>query len=151
MPFSGHSFTSVERTAILDIERRGTPFLVYRDAAGDVRFTELGDRDRISIGRIAGNDVLLGGAQNDTYIGGTSFGPPRSRVKFVGDSGIDMADYSNSTGRVLVDIAFTSTPDSDDGRPGSEGSLEGDQDDITASVEHLKGSPFDDSLRGSTV
>jgi pSer/pThr/pTyr-binding forkhead associated (FHA) protein len=57
--FSGHSFTSVERTAILDIERRGTPFLVYRDAAGDVRFTELADRDRISLGRIAGNDVVI--------------------------------------------------------------------------------------------
>jgi pSer/pThr/pTyr-binding forkhead associated (FHA) protein len=49
----------MEQTAILDVERRGGPFLVYRDGVGDLRFTGLDGQDRISIGRIAGNDVVL--------------------------------------------------------------------------------------------
>ena len=59
MAINGHSFTPVESMAILDAERRGASFLVYRDGVGDLRLTELGERDRISIGRIVGNDVVL--------------------------------------------------------------------------------------------
>jgi hypothetical protein len=56
---SSHEFTPVENMAILDAERRGAAFLVYRDGVGDLRLTELGERDRIAIGRIAGNDIIL--------------------------------------------------------------------------------------------
>lgn len=44
---------------MLEAERRGEPFLAYRDGLGDLRFTDLGGRDRVVIGRIAGNDVVL--------------------------------------------------------------------------------------------
>jgi pSer/pThr/pTyr-binding forkhead associated (FHA) protein len=44
---------------MLEAERRGEPFLAYRDGLGDLRVTELGERERIVIGRIAGNDVVL--------------------------------------------------------------------------------------------
>lgn len=59
MTLSAHSFTPVENMAILDAERRGAAFLVYRDGTGDLRLTELGERDRLAIGRIVGNDIVL--------------------------------------------------------------------------------------------
>jgi hypothetical protein len=59
MSFAPHSLSAAEHTAMLEAERRGQPFLAYRDGLGDLRFTDLGDRDRVVIGRIAGNDVVL--------------------------------------------------------------------------------------------
>ena len=44
---------------MIEAERRGDPFLAYRDGLGDLRFTTLGDRERVVIGRMAGNDVVL--------------------------------------------------------------------------------------------
>jgi DNA-binding CsgD family transcriptional regulator len=49
----------VELKAVLDAERHGTPFLVYRDGAGDLRLTPLEGLERFSIGRVAGNDLAL--------------------------------------------------------------------------------------------
>jgi FHA domain-containing protein len=44
----------------LDAERRGTPFLLFRDEDGGQRIVELaGARDRVTIGRHSGNDVAL--------------------------------------------------------------------------------------------
>lgn len=57
--FTGHSLTAAEHKALLDAERRGEPFLAYRDGLGDLRFAFLGERDRVAIGRVAGNDVVL--------------------------------------------------------------------------------------------
>jgi len=59
MGFSPHSLSATEHKAMLDAERRGEPFLAYRDGLGDLRFTDLGSRDRVVIGRIDGNDVVL--------------------------------------------------------------------------------------------
>jgi len=59
MAFVAHSLSPSERKAMLEAERRGEPFLAYRDGLGDLRFTYLGERDRVVIGRIAGNDVVL--------------------------------------------------------------------------------------------
>ena len=56
---AGHSLSPGEHKALLEAERRGVPFLAYRDGIGDLRFTSLGDRDRVAIGRVAGNDVVL--------------------------------------------------------------------------------------------
>jgi pSer/pThr/pTyr-binding forkhead associated (FHA) protein len=57
--FAAHSLSPAEHKAMLEAERRGDPFLAYRDGLGDLRLTPLGGRDRIVIGRIAGNDVVL--------------------------------------------------------------------------------------------
>jgi hypothetical protein len=59
MSFAPHSLSAAEHKALLEAERRGQPFLAYRDGLGDLRFAELGDRDRVVIGRVAGNDVVL--------------------------------------------------------------------------------------------
>jgi hypothetical protein len=59
MGFAPHSLSAAEHKALLEAERRGEPFLVHRDGLGDLRFVYLGDRDRVAIGRIAGNDVVL--------------------------------------------------------------------------------------------
>ena len=57
--FTPHSLSAAEHKAILAAERRGGPFLAYRDGIGDLRLTDIGDRDRVVIGRVAGNDVVL--------------------------------------------------------------------------------------------
>jgi streptomycin 6-kinase len=59
MAFGAHTLSPAEHKAMLEAERRGRPFLAYRDGLGDLRFTDLGDRDGLVIGRIAGNDVVL--------------------------------------------------------------------------------------------
>jgi DNA-binding CsgD family transcriptional regulator len=59
MAFAAHSLSPAEHKAVLDAERRGEAFLVYRDGIGDLRFAFLGDRERLVIGRVAGNDVVL--------------------------------------------------------------------------------------------
>jgi hypothetical protein len=59
MGFAPHSLSAAEHKAMLEAERRGEPFLAYRDGLGDLRFADLGGRDQVVIGRIAGNDVVL--------------------------------------------------------------------------------------------
>jgi predicted component of type VI protein secretion system len=54
-----HALSPSEHKALLDAERRAAPFLAYRDGIGDLRFAFLGDRERASIGRAEGNDVIL--------------------------------------------------------------------------------------------
>lgn len=57
--FPAHSLSPAERKALLEAERRLEPFLAFRDGIGDLRFSFLGNRDRVVIGRVAGNDVVL--------------------------------------------------------------------------------------------
>jgi DNA-binding CsgD family transcriptional regulator len=59
MGFAAHALSPVEIKAMLDAERRGEPFLAYRDGVGDLRLLPLGVRERLAIGRIAGNDLVL--------------------------------------------------------------------------------------------
>jgi pSer/pThr/pTyr-binding forkhead associated (FHA) protein len=59
MGFGAHALSPVEQQALLEAERRAEPFLAYRDGLGDLRLLRLGDRERLSIGRTAGNDVVL--------------------------------------------------------------------------------------------
>lgn len=59
MGFAAHSLSPAEQKAMIEAERRGKPFLAYRDGFGDLRLTELGGRDRVVIGRIGCNDVVL--------------------------------------------------------------------------------------------
>jgi pSer/pThr/pTyr-binding forkhead associated (FHA) protein len=58
--FAAHSLSPSEHAAVLAAEREGGPFLVYRDAHGDLRIVPL-TTDRARIGRTAGNDVVLAG------------------------------------------------------------------------------------------
>lgn len=58
--FAAHALSPVEVSAMLDAERRGAPFLAFRDGLGDLRIMGLGEEEeRLAIGRVAGNDVVL--------------------------------------------------------------------------------------------
>jgi pSer/pThr/pTyr-binding forkhead associated (FHA) protein len=55
-----HASTPVELKQRLEAERRGTPFLLYRDAAGRQQIVELDENaQRVTIGRRPENDVAL--------------------------------------------------------------------------------------------
>ena len=56
-----HSRTPVELKAVLEAERRGVPFLEYRDGDDAQRIVELRpERERLSVGRLAGCELALG-------------------------------------------------------------------------------------------
>lgn len=55
-----HGNSPVELAARLEAERRGEPYLTYRDEAGTQRLLELGpERDRVSVGRRDEADIAL--------------------------------------------------------------------------------------------
>lgn len=59
-PLDPHSARPAELAARIHAERRGEPFLLYRDAEGRQVILELaGDRDRVTIGRRMSSDVPL--------------------------------------------------------------------------------------------
>ena len=59
-PLAAHSATPAELRERIEAEREGTPFLVLRDGDGAQRLFVLGpERERVTIGRSAGNDVAL--------------------------------------------------------------------------------------------
>lgn len=59
-PLGPHTARPKEIVARLEAERRGAPFLLYRDAAGEQIIHELGgDAERITVGRRPGCDVRL--------------------------------------------------------------------------------------------
>jgi hypothetical protein len=59
-PIASHLSTPAELKQRIDAERRGTPFLVYRDAAGSQVLVELeARRDRFTVGRRADSDLAL--------------------------------------------------------------------------------------------
>jgi len=60
MGFAPHSLSPSELASMLAVERRGAPFLAYRDGGGDLRFESLGGRASIPIGRGEHNDIALG-------------------------------------------------------------------------------------------
>jgi pSer/pThr/pTyr-binding forkhead associated (FHA) protein len=60
-PLQAHASSPQELKARIEAERRGTPFLLYRDGEGEqviVDLVPLGER--LTLGRRAGNDVVLG-------------------------------------------------------------------------------------------
>jgi pSer/pThr/pTyr-binding forkhead associated (FHA) protein len=60
VPLDPHSARPAELAARIQAERRGQPFLMYRDAEGRQIILELAaDRDRVTIGRRASSDVAL--------------------------------------------------------------------------------------------
>jgi len=58
-PLGLHQATPAELSERLGTERRGLPFLVFRDDCGAQRIVELAERDRASMGRSADCDVAL--------------------------------------------------------------------------------------------
>jgi len=58
-PLSPHQATPAELSQRLAVERRGEPFVVYRDDRGAQRIIELADRERMSVGRSAECDLAL--------------------------------------------------------------------------------------------
>jgi pSer/pThr/pTyr-binding forkhead associated (FHA) protein len=59
-PLELHSATPRELQARIEAERRGTPYIVYRDGDGTQTIVALDDLgERLTIGRRAGNDIVL--------------------------------------------------------------------------------------------
>lgn len=59
--FPAHSWSPSELKHQIEAERRGEPFLIYRDGGGSQRVIELGQgSSRITVGRTSANDVQLG-------------------------------------------------------------------------------------------
>jgi pSer/pThr/pTyr-binding forkhead associated (FHA) protein len=60
VPLDPHSARPAELAARIQAERRGEPFLLYRDGEGRQVILELpGHRDRVTLGRRASSDVAL--------------------------------------------------------------------------------------------
>jgi DNA-binding CsgD family transcriptional regulator len=60
MGFRPHALSPSELAYLLEAERRGVPFLAYRDGSGDLRIEALEGLMRVVIGRAEGNDLGLG-------------------------------------------------------------------------------------------
>jgi DNA-binding CsgD family transcriptional regulator len=58
MGFAPHTLSPSELAQILEAERRGAPFLAYKEA-DDLRLESLGGRERFAIGRAEHNDLAL--------------------------------------------------------------------------------------------
>ena len=58
-PLQAHSATPAELRERIEAERRGRPFLVFRDGDGAQRLLDLSGTERLSIGRGAGNELSL--------------------------------------------------------------------------------------------
>ena len=58
-PTAAHSSTAAELAARLEAERRGEPFLIYRDDGARQRIVFLGELERLTIGRAENNIVSL--------------------------------------------------------------------------------------------
>jgi pSer/pThr/pTyr-binding forkhead associated (FHA) protein len=56
----GQLQTASELKAVIEAERQGRPFLVYRDGEGTQQIHPLDDIDRITVGRVAPSDICLG-------------------------------------------------------------------------------------------
>ena len=56
-----HARSAVELREIIQTERLGQPFLVWRSADGAQQIVSLEGRDRLTVGRRASNDVVLAG------------------------------------------------------------------------------------------
>lgn len=61
MGFPAHSLSVTEHAALLTAERAGETFLAHRDEHGDLRIVPLAERDRVTFGRTAHNDIVLAG------------------------------------------------------------------------------------------
>ena len=58
-PLQAHSATPAELRERIEAERRGRPFLVFRDGDGAQRLLDLAGMERLSVGRAAGNELSL--------------------------------------------------------------------------------------------
>jgi pSer/pThr/pTyr-binding forkhead associated (FHA) protein len=58
-PLQAHSATPAELRERIEAERRGRPFLVFRDGDGAQRLHDLTGAERISVGRGSGNELSL--------------------------------------------------------------------------------------------
>jgi pSer/pThr/pTyr-binding forkhead associated (FHA) protein len=58
-PLQAHSATPAELRERIEAERRGRPFLVFRDGDGAQQLLDLTGMERLSVGRGAGNELSL--------------------------------------------------------------------------------------------
>ena len=60
MGFALHSLSAPELAALMAAESAGEPFLAFREGSGDLRFASLAGVQRMTVGRMPANDVVLG-------------------------------------------------------------------------------------------
>jgi Ca2+-binding RTX toxin-like protein len=129
--------------------------IVIRAGTGDDTVDARGTTAPLVLDGGPGDDVLAGGSGDDRLIGGpgndvldgtiaspiactVSFGPSGDVV--VTGTGGDTADFSTSTGPVTIDL------DPGENHPAIATGPDGT--DVLQNVEHVIGSPFDDTISG---
>lgn len=103
---------------------------LYGKGGNDSLFGNAGD-DTLYGGN--GNDMLRGGADNDIFIGGDG------ADDMYGGAGTDLADYTQSSSRAVVDLEDAAL---------NAGSAAGD---TLVGIEDLTGTVYDDDLSGNSV
>lgn len=59
VPGAPHARSAVELKSIIEAERTGIPFLLWRDTAGKQQLFDLGERRRVTVGRRSSSDIAL--------------------------------------------------------------------------------------------
>jgi Ca2+-binding RTX toxin-like protein len=127
------------------IAKNAQPPAVLSGGAGD-DVISIGVQDGLTLDNLvgdAGNDTLTGGRGLDALLGGADNdvldGGAEADI-FSGGTGVDTADYSTRTSRVVVDIDGVA----DDGELG-------EADNLRADMENVRGGTGDDLLTGNEV
>lgn len=58
-PIAPHASSPTELRDRIEAERRGTPFLIFRDGDGDQQLCDLGTAGRLTVGRGSNNDIVM--------------------------------------------------------------------------------------------
>jgi len=126
-------------TAVSASSGRGDDFIVAGDRGPQVAVTlDGGDGNDTLIGSDGPRtEVLIGGRGNDRMLGGA--GPD----VFIGGHGFDTVSYGDHAAGVIVTIG-SPLNDGNASDAGPTGAL----DTVGATVERVKGTPFDDVLKG---
>jgi len=126
-------------TAVSASSGPGDDFIVIGDQGPQVAVTLDGgdDNDTLIGSNGARSEVLIGGKGHDRMFGGT--GPD----VFLGDKGFDTVSYGDHAAGVVVTIG-SPLNDGNASDAGPTGAL----DTVGGTVERVKGTPFDDVLKG---
>jgi hypothetical protein len=117
-------------TLVLELQDdlQDTDFCTIMGTAGDDTLNGTSGNDVIC--GLGGNDTINGAGGNDTIKGGEG----NDTIK--GGTGVDTVDYSDSKAPVTADLGG--------------GTATGEGSDTLTSVENIIGSPFDDTLTGTS-
>ena len=98
-PLDAHHATPAELRERIAVERRGQPFLVYRDETGAQRILELAQRERLSVGRSPECDVALTWDAEVSRL--------HAELERVGDEWVAVDDGLSSNGTFIANERLT--------------------------------------------